>query len=160
MSERIVASPLTDACVEVLKRAEHACLGISPFNSYFSVERIRALAAWAYGRFARVDFFVPDAASAYTLEALGYPAEKAAWKARRQGQYTRNRIRSALETLGVDEGAGLVWGWAELEARPAFAHLHAQGLRLYEQDTKFRDACREASAWVLAGKLPEGGRTR
>jgi len=156
IGEQIVASPLSSACADVLVRAEHACLGISPFNSYFSVGRIRALAAWAYERFARVDFFVPDAPSAYTFEALGYPAEKAAWKARRQGQYTRNKIRTALDALGVDHAAGRVWGWAELEGSPAFARLHAEGRRLYEQEAEFRDACQDASEWVLAGKLPAG----
>jgi cyclo(L-tyrosyl-L-tyrosyl) synthase len=100
-----------------------------------------------------VDFFVPDAPSAYTLEDLGHPAQKAARKARRQGQCTRNKIRTALE---IDERARRVWSWAELEGSPAFVRLHTPGRRLYEQDGEFREAYREASEWVLAGKLPEG----
>jgi len=156
VSERIVATPLSGTCAGVLARAEHACLGISPFNSYFSVKRIKQLAEWAYERFAYVDFFVPDAPSAYTLEALGYAAEKAAWKARRQGQYVRNKIRTALDALGVAPDAGRVWGWTELADNPAFARLHREGCRLYEDDGAFRAACREASGWVLSGRLPEG----
>jgi cyclo(L-tyrosyl-L-tyrosyl) synthase len=142
----------------VVERGEHACFGISPFNSYFSTERIRDLAAWGLARFERVDFFVPDAPSAFTFEALGYAPEKAAWKARRQGQYTRNKISTALASLGVAEPGARVLGWAELESNAAFGRLHEDGLRRYAEDAGFRAACREASGWVLAGKLPAGQR--
>ncbi|GAB2956421.1 hypothetical protein GCM10023080_014560 [Streptomyces pseudoechinosporeus] len=147
---------MSGRCAEVVERAEHACFGISPFNSYFSTARIRGLAAWGLERFGRVDFFVPDAPSAFTFEALGYAPEKAAWKARRQGQYTRNKIVTALGSLGVADADQRVLGWAELESNAAFSRLHERGLRRYTQDAGFRDACREASAWVLAGKLPAG----
>jgi cyclo(L-tyrosyl-L-tyrosyl) synthase len=154
----MTVEPLSEGCAAVVERGEHACFGISPFNSYFSTERIRVLAAWGLARFERVDFFVPDAPSAFTFEALGYAPEKAAWKARRQGQYTRNRIATALGSLGVAEDGARVLGWAELESNAAFGRLHEDGLRRYAEDAQFRDACREASGWVLAGKLPAGQR--
>jgi cyclo(L-tyrosyl-L-tyrosyl) synthase len=154
----MTVEPLSEGCAAVVERGEHACFGISPFNSYFSTERIRDLAAWGLGRFERVDFFVPDAPSAFTFEALGYAPEKAAWKARRQGQYTRNRIATALGSLDVAEDGARVLGWAELEGNAAFGRLHEDGLWRYAEDAQFRDACREASGWVLAGKLPAGQR--
>ncbi|MFI8499638.1 tRNA-dependent cyclodipeptide synthase [Streptomyces sp. NPDC085524] len=151
-------TPMSPQCGDVVARAEHACIGISPFNSYFSTERIRALAAWGRERFARVDFFVPDAPSAFTFEALGYSPERAAWKARRQGQYTRNKICTALTGLGVADPEDRILGWAELEGNAAFAQLHDRCRELYEVDEAFGDACREAAVWVLSGKLPEGSR--
>lgn len=154
----MTVEPLSAACAAVVERGEHACFGISPFNSYFSTERIRDLAAWGLARFERVDFFVPDAPSAFTFEALGYAPEKAAWKARRQGQYTRNKIATALGSIGVTQPGGRVLGWAELEGNAAFGRLHEDGLRRYDEDGEFRDACREASGWMLAGKLPAGQR--
>ncbi|WP_249938714.1 tRNA-dependent cyclodipeptide synthase [Streptomyces mirabilis] len=154
----MTVEPLSAACAAVVERGEHACFGISPFNSYFSTDRIRDLAAWGLARFERVDFFVPDAPSAFTFEALGYTPEKAAWKARRQGQYTRNKIAAALGSLGVTQRGARVLGWAELEGNAAFGRLHEHGLRRYTEDVEFRDACREASGWVLAGKLPAGQR--
>ncbi|GAA3803387.1 tRNA-dependent cyclodipeptide synthase [Streptomyces chiangmaiensis] len=60
----LVATLLSTTCAAVLARAEHACIGVSPFNSYFLAGRIRQIARWAYERFARVDFFVPDGPSA------------------------------------------------------------------------------------------------
>lgn len=152
----MTVEPLSSACATVVERGEHACFGISPFNSYFSTARIGELAAWGLARFERVDFFVPDAPSAFTFEALGYAPEKAAWKARRQGQYTRNKISTALSALGVVGAEARVLGWAELDANPVFGELHEQGLKRYTNDDSFREACREATSWVLAGKLPDG----
>ncbi|MBT2391587.1 tRNA-dependent cyclodipeptide synthase [Streptomyces sp. ISL-1] len=152
----MAVTPLSGGCAVVIDRAEHACFGISPFNSYFSAERIRELAAWGLGHFAEVHFFVPDAPSAFTFEALGCQPERAAWKARRQGQYTRNKIVTALESLGVTGAEERVLGWAELEGNAAYARLHARGRRLYEEDEEFRSACRDTTAWVLAGKVPDG----
>ena len=152
----MAVTPLSSRCAELVERAEHACFGISPFNGYFSTARIRELAAWGLTRFERVDFFVPDAPSAFTLEALGYAPERAAWKARRQGQYTRNKIVTALEPLGVVDAGARVLGWAELEANVEFVRLHERELRRYGQEAAFRDMCREATGWVLAGKFPPG----
>ncbi|GAA3500948.1 tRNA-dependent cyclodipeptide synthase [Streptomyces prasinosporus] len=152
----LTVTPLSARCAEAVERGEHVCFGISPFNGYFSTARIRELAAWGLAGFERVDFFVPDAPSAFTLEAVGYSPEKAAWKARRQGQYTRNKIVTALASLGVVDAGARVLGWAELERNAAFQRLHEGGLRRYAEDPGFRDACREATGWVLAGKLPPG----
>lgn len=149
-------SPLSPACAPHLAHAEHALFGISPFNSYFSTERIRRLASWGLSRFERVDFFIPDAPSAYTFEALGYTPEKAAWKARRQGQYPRNKVCTALRALSVAEPEARILGWAELESNQAYAALHTRGQELYENDQEFRTACRETTSWVLSGKLPQG----
>ncbi|MBV7700699.1 tRNA-dependent cyclodipeptide synthase [Streptomyces sp. TRM70350] len=154
----MAVEPLSDVCAAVVEQGEHACFGISPFNSYFSTKRIRELAAWGLGRFERVDFFVPDAPSAFTFEALGYAPGRAAWKARRQGQYTRNKIATALRSLGVADPGARVLGWPELEGNAAFAQLHEQGLKRYADDLDFRALCREASGWVLSGKLPRGQR--
>jgi len=154
----MTVTPLSDSCAVALARGEHACFGISPFNSYFSAERVRQLAAWGLGHFERVHFFVPDVPSAFTLEALGYPPDRAAWKARRQGQYTRNRIGTALRWLGVTVPDDHVLGWGELEGIPAFADLYTSAGRHYAESAGFRDACRESTGWVLAGKLPAGQR--
>jgi len=62
---------LTENCAKNFKRREHGCFGISPFNSYFSEDRIRELARWGTREFKSIHFFVPDVPSVYTLEAQG-----------------------------------------------------------------------------------------
>jgi cyclo(L-tyrosyl-L-tyrosyl) synthase len=66
-------------------------------------------------------FFVPDAPAAYTLEALGYPPERAAHKAHRQGRYVRNKVLRALADAGVRTPERLVLGWSEPKDNPRTA---------------------------------------
>lgn len=75
-AEGLVASPLSTTCAEILSQADHACIGVSPFNSYFSVGRIRQLAEWASGRFTRADPAgdVLQGASYLLLDATGQEA--------------------------------------------------------------------------------------
>ena len=137
-------------------RRTHACFGISPFNSYFTTERITELARWGLGQFRTVHFFIPDAPAAYTLEALGYPPERAAHKARRQGQYLRNKILRALTEIGVNEPDRLILGWLELEANRRYRRLLGEAQRQFDHDSDFQAACLEASRWVLDKRLPPG----
>ncbi|WP_331753310.1 tRNA-dependent cyclodipeptide synthase (plasmid) [Streptomyces sp. NBC_00637] len=153
---RFLVEPLTDRCREVFEAGAHACVGISPFNSYFSAERIAALARWALGAFKRVHFFVPDTAAAYTLEALGYAPERAAWKARRQGQYVRNKITRALAAAGIDEPDGQLLDGQALAENAAYRILQERIEQCSREDSVFFRACLGASGWTLERRLPAG----
>ncbi|WP_217441614.1 MULTISPECIES: tRNA-dependent cyclodipeptide synthase [Nocardia] len=148
--------PLSVHCHGPLTRRAHVCFGISPFNSYFTTERIAGLARWGFGEFEAAHFFVPDLPATYTLEALGYAPERAAHKARRQGQYVRNKIARALIDLGVREPQRLILGASELDTNPRYRQLLDQAQRLFDRDPDFRADCLEASRWVLENRLPAG----
>ncbi|WP_050514844.1 tRNA-dependent cyclodipeptide synthase [Streptomyces rimosus] len=151
-----VIEPLTERCRGYLPTATHVCIGVSPFNSYFTTARLRRLADWAVTRFESVHFFVPDMAAAHTLRALGYDLDHARHKARRQGQYVHNKITTALRALGVEDPAGLVWGMDRLHRTPRYLALFDEVHLRYEEDESFRAACLDASHWVLEHKLPPG----
>lgn len=150
--------PLTENCGRIFHAREHACFGISPFNSYFSEERIRSIALWGKAEFGSMHFFVPDVPSAYTLEALGYEPEKAAWKARRQCQYLHNKIHKALKSIGYSDSDAcqMVLNWETLTANPRYLQLHEQVKSLFDQDLEFQATCVEASRWVLEKRLESG----
>lgn len=139
-----------------MARRTHACFGISPFNSYFTTQRIIDLARWGFDEFDAAHFFVPDLPAAYTLEALGYPPQRAAHKARRQGQYVRNKIARALTEVGVHEPQRLILGSSELDSNPRYRQLLDEAQRLFDLDPDFRAECLEASRWVLENRLPAG----
>ncbi|MFI7189947.1 tRNA-dependent cyclodipeptide synthase [Nocardia nova] len=148
--------PLTPRCHAIADTGEHACLGISPFNSYFTAERITALAAWALNTFASVHFYVPDGPAAYTLEAVGYSPERAAHKARRQGRWLGNKLRRTLADLGVPDPDPLVLDSAVLDTDTAYMRLHAEVSDRFAHDPDFASACQSASGWVLGQRLPAG----
>ncbi|MGY5080917.1 tRNA-dependent cyclodipeptide synthase [Streptomyces nigrescens] len=138
-------------CAAAIDRAEHARFGISPFNRYFSAGRIRQLAAWGLGRFADVHFYMPAAPSAFAFEALGYGPERAAWKARRQGQYTRNRILAALRDLDVADAEDRVLGWAELDGNAEYSRLYGRA----ELAPRARTGLRSRRAPRFPARAPE-----
>lgn len=150
------SEPLTERCGALLPTASHVCIGVSPFNSYFSTERLTALAKWALTRFEQCHFFIPDTVAAHTLEALGYAPARARRKAARQGQYVHNKVATALRALGVADPQRLVLGMARLVERPRYCELAAQAGALFEQNADFRAACLDATHWVLDRKLPPG----
>lgn len=151
----ITAEPLTTQCATPWARGEHACVGISPFNSYFSLERITALIQWASARFRGWHLFVPDQAAAYTLEAAGYPPERARHKAHRQARYLRNKIDTALARAGITDSDALLLDGAALEHHSHYATLRAEVHEQFATDAVFRDACLHASRWVLQARADE-----
>ncbi len=152
------AAPISENCHHPLQLRSHVCFGISPFNSYFSEERIRELALWGKNQFDSMHFFVPDVPSAYTLEALGYSPEKAAWKARRQCQYLHNKIHRALGSAGLSDAqiCGMVLNWETLSINKRYVALYDEVRRHFETDSNFQSNCVEASRWVLERRVPEG----
>lgn len=150
--------PITRHCNRNLDSKIHACFGISPFNSYFSEARIRELALWGKNKFNSMHFFIPDIPSVYTLEALGYDSEKAAWKARRQCQYLHNKTYKALRDVGFTgtRASDMVLNWETLSSNQRFLALYNEVKTLFELDSSFQTACLEASNWVLERRVPEG----
>ena len=150
--------PVTERCRQIAKESKHICFGISPFNSYYSEARIKALAAWGIKNYESMHFFVPDVPSAYTFEALGYTPEKSAWKARRQCQYLFNKITKSLEALGFgsESSSEMIVGWHKLNKNDVYLNFYQQAVDLYENDCEFRLACNKASLWVLESKIPYG----
>ncbi len=150
-------TPLSENCHNNLQRRDHVCFGISPFNSYFSEERIFKLAQWGRGHFRSMHFFMPDIPSAYTLEALGYTAEKAAWKARRQCQYLQNKIQRALASAGFSdaEARSMVLNWETLSINAQYVALYSEVQKCFENDPTFQSDCVEASRWVLERRVSD-----
>lgn len=153
----MITHPLTVNCESNFKRREHVCFGISPFNSYFSEDRIRALALWGKREFKSMHFFIPDIPAAYTLEAQGYAKDKAEWKARRQAQYLKNKICRALSSVGIVgmEISEMILDWERLTANPWYKDRLALTYKVFEEDLEFRKACIEASRWVMENKVPD-----
>ncbi|MBB4932289.1 cyclo(L-tyrosyl-L-tyrosyl) synthase [Lipingzhangella halophila] len=151
--------PLSWRCVSSLAERSHACLGISPFNSYFTSERIKNLAGWALKRFEAVHLYMPDGPTAATLEAAGYLPERAAAKSRIQCKYLRNKMVRALTELGVAEPRRIILDSNALADNVRYQELLGDVHALFERDTDFRRACLDAGRWVLEGRLSPGAMT-
>lgn len=86
----------------ILQKGEFAFVGISPFNSYFSVEKIIRILRTVADNFDDFAIFIPDQISRHTLEALGYQ-KNIHQKIRRQDNYLKNKAKRALIALENEE---------------------------------------------------------
>ncbi|GGV37241.1 hypothetical protein GCM10010245_59310 [Streptomyces spectabilis] len=149
------AEPLTANCRRLADLAQHACVGMSPFNSYFKRARVVELCRWVLPRFDRVHFHLPDVPSQYTLTATGIPADKARKRAHENGLKMRNRIRDGLlHTTGHEDAGPYLLDWEHLRTKEAFQRLHREAQRWFTADLAFRDMCLSASRSVLAHRMP------
>ncbi len=129
----------------------NALIGISPFNSYFSEERIMSIIEWARKEFKTINIFIPDHISIYTLKAIGYSEKKAEFKAKRQDRYLKNKVFRALKRIGFQEDIirNLVVFWSELADTPRYMDIFNSCLNSFENDEQFRNGCLSTSAWIL-----------
>ena len=141
----------------IYKEANHACIGISPFNSYFSETTIRSLAYWADQNFKSFSIFIPDKPTVYTLNALGYSIEKSIKQSNKQCRYLKNKIKKALlalEKTSVEIEAIILDG-DKLETNSQFQSTYEEIVWNFENDPHFRTDCLEASKWVLETKIKD-----
>ncbi len=134
----------------------HAVIGTSPFNSYYSEGRLTELLAWANKHFDRVDVFIPDTPTVWTLEAGGYAPEEATHKTRRQVRYLNNKIGRACEAVGtVANRLGLL-PWTQVARLDRYAASEQRCRNAFATDREFQLECLAATDDVLQNRRREG----
>ncbi|WP_248958868.1 tRNA-dependent cyclodipeptide synthase [Sphaerisporangium perillae] len=146
----VTVRPLTSTCSRIVAGREHALVGVSALNGYFSQATITELLRWALATFARVDVLLPGSELESTLRGRGHAAGKVRRKARMAINNTRNRVRRALGDLGAAPGSVAVFSWSDLTANRPYTAMRATAERLYATDAAFRDACLEAVVPVIS----------
>lgn len=145
--------PVSQLCADIYAKRQHAIIGVSPFNSYFSEKRLTELFTWADETFEAFHIFVPDDATKYTLEAVGYAPARASKKARRQCRYLLNKIERALANIAYDLDMSLLLNGEALLKNARYLDLRTQAERKFASDTTFRRQCLECSRWVLQSQV-------
>ena len=133
---------------------DHALIGISPFNGYFSTQNIENLMRWACRNFKTFDIFTMDGASKYNLIALGYSEEESIKKTNKQDKHLRNKILRGFEGLGFseDESNKKIVLISSLKDNPRYQELYEFYLKLFAENPQFREDCLYASRSILLGK--------
>jgi cyclo(L-tyrosyl-L-tyrosyl) synthase len=141
---------------ELFLSREHALLGISPFNSYYSEVNLKRLFRWALNNFKKINVFIPDEISTYTLQAIGYSLDKAQKKTRLHDNNLKNKAIRALlaNDLSVSQAKeSLVLLGSNLSINNSiYIKFFNTYTGLYETDERFREGCLASSKVVLASK--------
>lgn len=141
MADVFQVQPFTPHCRVIHDEGAHAVIGVSPGNSYFSAERLHALARWGLSRFERVDFVYTDLYVAEMYEACGYAPDDARRKAVKNLRGVRAKVRDAV-TAADPDGIRLRWQpMSALRDNDAYRDLHRGLTRRLATDDEFLAVC-------------------
>ncbi|GAA3164631.1 MULTISPECIES: tRNA-dependent cyclodipeptide synthase [Streptomyces] len=128
------------ACRQVLERSEHALIGVSTGNSYFTQHNLAMLLKWATGRFDLVDVVFADLHLADIYAADGYTSQHAASRATKTARDTRRRIRRAVEQL-PSTAAVRVRSLSDCATLPGYREVHARLESARGRDRELAQIC-------------------
>ncbi|MFE7116152.1 tRNA-dependent cyclodipeptide synthase [Streptomyces sp. NPDC057654] len=140
----------TERCRRIADTAEHALIGVSPFNGHYKPKVVEALVEGALESFEKVDVLTPGYEAAYTLTAGGMTPPEAAHRVRKATKQLLNPARRALLRAGVTEPDRHLHTWTQLANRPAYTRLRHQVRKAYETDPAVRTACRAVTRDAVA----------
>jgi cyclo(L-tyrosyl-L-tyrosyl) synthase len=142
--------PASQRCNEILEKREHVLIGISPFNSYYSLENIQKLIKWGSESFKSCQVFVPDTLPVFNFIAIGYAESKALSKTKHQIKYLMNKIEKAFTNLKVSVENKIITV-SSCSKITAFKELYHICMNRYDVDEEFKKDCTEAASGVLRG---------
>lgn len=155
MHKEIHCQPVNELSEQIFKLGEHAVIGASPFNSYFTEQNLEKLLRWSFKKFESIRVFIPDGISAFTFKALGYSEEKSIKKTKRQDCYLENKVIRAFENMGIlkKEAEQRILKVSELAANnKKYCEIYEHFLKKFENEVSFRLGCLSTSNWILANK--------
>jgi cyclo(L-tyrosyl-L-tyrosyl) synthase len=130
-----------------------ALIGISPFNSYFSEDKILEICEWIHNNYDDFAIFIPDQISKYTFAALGYDESRTHRKTKKQDNYTINKTKRAIarfykqhpEKIGIK-----IHIISEMKENDDFKSLYKKYSELFIKDKEFRKGCLSTTEWILS----------
>lgn len=137
------AVPIGSSSAKLFKEGEHALIGISPFNGYFSAEKIKLIIKWTKEHFKSFTVFYPDTLSAHTLAPMGYTKEKIAEKVKRADINITNKIKNALTELEYSDSEiqRILVKFTQIQEHPRYLELLKTFKYKFEHDKEVRDLC-------------------
>ncbi|GAB3477861.1 tRNA-dependent cyclodipeptide synthase [Nocardiopsis coralliicola] len=145
----LVARPFSPECARLAVRGDHALIGISAGNGYFTQDRLAGLLHWTGHRFARVDLLYADLHVAAMHRADGADPQQAEKKAARALRDVRRRIRRAMEAAEKVPARVRAVALSEIAGLPGYRAAADRIDRRIDEDPRVRHACEEHVRTVL-----------
>lgn len=133
----------------LIKNKDFALIGVSPFNSYFSLKKIQDIICFIDKNFNNFAIFIPDKISEYTLKALKYEDSRIRYKIRKQDNYLRNKVIKSLEACNIRDIKNKIIFLSDIKQNPIYISKYNLCLDIFNTDSEFRTGCMQTSYWVL-----------
>ncbi|WP_198035318.1 cyclodityrosine synthase [Streptacidiphilus rugosus] len=148
--------PYTPHCELIQADGDHAVIGVSPGNSYFSAQRLTDLALWGAENFRQVDLVYTDLYVAEMYQALGYSADDARRKAIKNLRGVRAKVNNAAEAADFGSGRVNSHAMSDFQSNPAYQALHAHISTMLDTDPEFRAVIESLVGSFLTAKVLDG----
>jgi tRNA-dependent cyclodipeptide synthase len=135
------ANPLSDRCRHIWQRGDHALIGVSTGNSYFTQERLTALLNWAGHFFAHVDVMYTDIHIDTMLIASGHNVNQAMKLTKSRLRDVRRRIRRAMERLSSDPARFRVRPLSDFLAEQKYQSLYTRVHQAVDSNRHIASVC-------------------
>lgn len=155
-TEVFTVRPYTPHCEVINKEGDHAVIGISPGNSYFSAQRILDLAQWGMRNFDQVDLIYTDMYVAEMYEALGYDEIEARRKSVKNLRGVRAKVNNAAAEADPSGVRLRARPMSALTDIPAYQAIHSDLTRRLDNDPDFRATCSALVDSFLSSKVLNG----
>ncbi|MER6611317.1 tRNA-dependent cyclodipeptide synthase [Streptomyces sp. NPDC000927] len=155
-SHGMQAEALSEESERLWKMSEHALIGISAGNSYFSQHRLTSLLQWAAHHFKMTDVVYVDTHIDDMQIADGRDPREAAKSVKRTLKDVRRRIHRATESLGPEEVTRFrVRPLSEIQETPEYQAVRARVDQAVQYDAPFAAACQDMVRSVVTGRLDD-----
>ncbi|MGW5121275.1 tRNA-dependent cyclodipeptide synthase [Streptomyces noursei] len=141
---------------KIRQRGEHALIGISAGNSYFSQKNVTMLLQWAGQHFERTDVVYVDTHIDDMLMADGRSAQEAEKSVKRTLKDLRRRLRRSLESVGDHSERIRVRSLSELQETPEYRAARESTDRAFREDGEFATVCEEMVRAVVMNRPGDG----
>ncbi|WP_017544375.1 tRNA-dependent cyclodipeptide synthase [Nocardiopsis prasina] len=145
------ASCFTPACQRLLERGDHALIGVSAGNSYFSQQRLTQLLTWTGWRCAAVDLLYTDLHLDTMYLASGDDEAQAARRTTRALRDVRRRVRRAMEAAPRVPARVRALALSETVDLPGYRSALDRIDRELAENPRMRRACEEHVRQIVGG---------
>lgn len=153
--------PFTSGCERLLDRRDHALIGISAGNGYFSRHRLTQLLEWTGQRFASVDLLYADLHIDAMHRAAGADPDLASRRTARSLRDVRRRIRRAMEAAAHVPARVRSIALSETVDLPGYRTAEQRIDRELTDNPQMRRACEEHVRRIVGQESdPKGSRFR
>ncbi|HJK87198.1 MAG TPA: tRNA-dependent cyclodipeptide synthase [Candidatus Megaira endosymbiont of Nemacystus decipiens] len=145
------------------KKKSFGLVAVSPFNSYFSSEKILEICEWTKNYYDDFAIFFPDKISKYNLEALGYEDSKIHQKIRKQDGHAMNRINKALSMFyekNKNKSEIQIYAISTLKENSHYQSLYQNCLKLFYNNKEFRECCTDTAKSYLMNHFNKNNITK
>ncbi|MGC0371505.1 MAG: hypothetical protein DGJ47_000194 [Rickettsiaceae bacterium] len=142
------------------EKKDFALVAISPFNSYFSAEKILEIYKWVSRHYKDFAVFLPDKISKYNLEAIGYDDSKINQKVRKHDNHLLNRVNDCLKQFyqqSPDQKEIAIYSLSLLNQNNNYKALLARYLDLFHSNRNFQKKCLSITEWIISRNNGKSG---